>query len=601
MAELKLPLTSTNVRMREPSRRTSWRLKTALFAGVVLLSNSYHTATTGSSFFRRLVSCHHPAAVTPSLPQCPAQRAIGPSARPDITENNVQKLFRSAEFRNLSVSRLAGAVQIPTQDFQDMGRMGEDARWDAFYDLQKYFEETFSLLHEKLQFEVVNEHGLLYTWRGSNKTLKPVLLMSHQDTVPVAADTFAEWRYPPFSGHFDGTYINGRGSHDCKNNVVAILSALTALLEQGFEPERTVVAAFGFDEEATKYRYGAARLAEHLRGIYGDGPEGEDAFAIIVDEGGLGVNRQFGRTFATPETGEKGYLDIVLDVHVPGGHSSIPPAHTAIGILAAAVTRLEAEAEDNFPSRLAAENPFYSLLRCAAEDEATVDMDPALRAALRDPSDEGLARTIILLSDDVEAASLLHTSQAVTIFQAGNKANALPAYASALINYRVAGEEQLDQVIVKLIRTVRPVAEAMGVRLVYGPEKGIDGGDADDDDLPQFTLRLSWKTALREPSPISQTTSSSWTYLAGVIKHVFDEPGFGNNVLVSPMYAGGNTDTLFFWDLSSQIYRFGPVRAWHDEGWGGVHDVNERIALDAHMEAILFYHEFIRVFDEAEL
>lgn len=29
--------------------------------------------------------------------------------------------------------------------------------------------------------------------------------------------------------------------------------------------------------------------------------------------------------------------------------------------------------------------------------------------------------------------------------------------------------------------------------------------------------------------------------------------------------------------------------------------VNERISIEAHLETILFYHEFIRVFDEAEL
>lgn len=580
MADSKLPVTAVSAATQKPPRRSPWWLKGILFTVLIfLLANSYRM-TFADTF-----------SDVPELPQCPAQAVISPSARPDITEKNVEGLFHTAAFRNLSVSRLAGAVQIPTQNFEDMGHMGEDPRWDAFYDLQRYFEETFPLLHEKLQFEVINKHNLLYTWHGSNAALKPVLLMSHQDTVPVAADTLAEWRYPPFSGHFDGTYINGRGSHDCKNNVVAILSSITALLEQGFAPQRTVIVALGFDEESGKFGYGAAQLAQHLRQVWGTDGAG-DAFAIIVDEGAVGIEKKFGRTFAAPQASEKGYLDLLLDVHVPGGHSSVPPAHTAIGILALAVARLEAAAATNFPSQLSADNPFYTLLRCAAEDAATVDMPAALRSALKDP--HGRERAVALLAEDAMAASLLHTTQAVTIFHAGNKANALPAYANALVNYRVSSAETLTEVRAKLVQTVQPLAAELGLQFSWGPQDEAA-------ELPEFSLRVSWKHVALEPSPVSGTASSSWRYFSGVIKHVFDEPGTGNDVLVAPMFAGGNTDTRYFWDLCSQIYRFGPLRAWHDEGWGGVHDVNERIALDAHLEAILFYHEFIRVFDEADL
>src|SRR3989442_4209348 len=38
---------------------------------------------------------------------------------------------------------------------------------------------------------------------------------------------------------------------------------------------------------------------------------------------------------------EKGYISVELTVHAPGGHSSMPPAETAVGILSAAIQRLE--------------------------------------------------------------------------------------------------------------------------------------------------------------------------------------------------------------------------------------------------------------------
>jgi Gly-Xaa carboxypeptidase len=78
--------------------------------------------------------------------QCPAQYAVAPHGNPDITERNIGKLFPSAEFRNLSVKRLSGAVQIPTVSYDDNGPIGEDPRWDVFFDLERYFREAFPLL-----------------------------------------------------------------------------------------------------------------------------------------------------------------------------------------------------------------------------------------------------------------------------------------------------------------------------------------------------------------------------------------------------------------------------------------------------------------------
>lgn len=66
--------------------------------------------------------------------------------QPEITKRNIEKLFPSAEFRNLSVKRLSGAVQIPTVSYDDNGPIGEDPRWDVFFNLERYFRETFPLL-----------------------------------------------------------------------------------------------------------------------------------------------------------------------------------------------------------------------------------------------------------------------------------------------------------------------------------------------------------------------------------------------------------------------------------------------------------------------
>jgi Gly-Xaa carboxypeptidase len=81
-----------------------------------------------------------------SLSRCPAQNKVSPVARPDITEKNVNQLFKSDSFRDLSVQRLSGAIQVPTETFENLGRLGEDKRWDVFYNFEKYLKKTFPLL-----------------------------------------------------------------------------------------------------------------------------------------------------------------------------------------------------------------------------------------------------------------------------------------------------------------------------------------------------------------------------------------------------------------------------------------------------------------------
>ena len=41
-----------------------------------------------------------------------------------------------------------------------------------------------------------------------------------------------------------------------------------------------------------------------------------------------GYSETFGATIATPAVAEKGKLDVRMQVSTPGGHSSVPPAHT---------------------------------------------------------------------------------------------------------------------------------------------------------------------------------------------------------------------------------------------------------------------------------
>ena len=136
--------------------------------------------------------------------------------------------------------------------------------------------------HERATLEKVNTLGLVYTIEGSDLSLKPTLLAAHQDVVPVP--DASTWTHPPFAAVYDGEWLWGRGASDDKNSLTALMSAVETLLShEDWEPKRTLILAFGFDEECSGYR-GARAIGDFLTERYGD-----DGIAVILDEGGLGM------------------------------------------------------------------------------------------------------------------------------------------------------------------------------------------------------------------------------------------------------------------------------------------------------------------------
>jgi Gly-Xaa carboxypeptidase len=136
--------------------------------------------------------------------------------------------------------------------------------------------------HRRMNRDKVNTLGLVYTIRGTDSSLKPLMLAAHQDVVPVADDS--TWSYPPFSGYFDGRWLWGRGASDDKNSLTGLMSALETLLSNpDWVPKRTIILALGFDEECSGRR-GAGTIGPHLEKLYG-----RNSMALVLDEGGMGL------------------------------------------------------------------------------------------------------------------------------------------------------------------------------------------------------------------------------------------------------------------------------------------------------------------------
>ncbi|KAJ4371275.1 hypothetical protein N0V83_004492 [Neocucurbitaria cava] len=504
---------------------------------------------------------------------------------------NVESYLKSETFRDIEVGRLSEAVQIPTQSFDDMGDVGSDPRWDIFYSFADYLSKTYPLVHSTLQLEKINTHGLLYTWAGTDPKLKPSLLMAHQDVVPVPASTVKQWTHPPFSGYYDSKFVWGRGSSDCKNQLIAILSAVEALISADFVPRRTLILSFGFDEEISG-REGAQHLSKYLLSKLG-----HNSIAAIIDEGAVNVEN-WGANFAIPGVAEKGYVDVDIVVRMPGGHSSIPPEHNGIGVASELVTLIEANL---YEPHLADENPYLELLYCGAEHAP--DFPRQLGKLLDKRSARSKTCSKKTKKDDlaIEAAKagpaikyLFTSSVAVDLIQGGVKTNALPERTQLTVNHRINVGSSTSAIKTHITSLAGQIAQKYNLTL-----HAFNGTET-----PSSITLTHGVTAL-EPAPVTptelhpssnDTLVTPYAVLAGTTRALY-----GKDLLVSPGIMTGNTDTRYYWDLSEHIFRYGP--GWDKEqvGLGLIHTVNEHMSVQAHIDTVRWMWSWIRNLDEAHV
>jgi carboxypeptidase PM20D1 len=435
--------------------------------------------------------------------------------------------------------RLSRAITFQTLSHQDPDRF-DVASFHAFH---AYLNASFPIVHKVLIKEVVNHLSLVYTWQGSDPTLKPILLMAHQDVVPVPPETNKDWEYPPFEGRFAEGYIWGRGTLDVKSGLLGILEAVESLLKQGFQPMRTVVLAFGHDEEV-----GGTHGARAIAGLL---ESREIQFEYILDEGGIiaeGIIPFLPAPVALVGIAEKGYVSLELSVKSEGGHSSMPPKHTAIGILSQAITRLE-------------ENPFPSNMTYTSELFETIGPKvPFLKRAV-------LANLWLFgplvearLSRSPQLNAGIRTTAAATLFSGGVQDNILPVQATGVVNFRIMPGETVASVIDYVKATI---------------------------DRPE--IRIQPVGYHGDPSPVSDIRSQSYQLLQRTILEVATE----EELVVAPYLVVGATDSRYYTKLSANVYRF-LLNKLGPNDLKRIHGTNERIRMDHYKKVIAFYYHLLR-------
>ena len=432
-----------------------------------------------------------------------------------------------------AAEHLARLVRIPTVS----SRLEGETDLAAFDALHATVRELYPRTYAELTVERVAERGLLLHWRGASDE-HPVVLMAHQDVVPVVPE---EWADDPFSGDVRDGAVWGRGTLDDKGSLTVLLEAVESLLGEGFVPAHDVWLSLGDDEEIAGTSAGAA--VARLRGL-GVRPW------LVLDEGGAVVTGAFpgvDAPVAVVGVTEKGILDVELSTSAAGGHASTPERGGATWRLARAITRLESRP---FPPAMT--GPVLEMV-----DGLGRHSSPSLRPlfAFAAPLAPVLARVFTRVSPETNA--MVRTTVVATMLQGAPGANVVATSARANLNIRIAPGETVASVVERLHRVV------------------------DDDEV---SLRV---VASSEPSPVSPTDGPQFALVRAAVAAAYPE------ALVTPYVMLGASDARHFTAIAEHVYRFSPF-AMTREQRETLHGTDEHVTVDALGRGVVFYRALLR-------
>jgi carboxypeptidase PM20D1 len=435
-----------------------------------------------------------------------------------------------------AIGRLSEALRIKTISFENPA----DFDSSAFESFNQLIVRNYPLVDSLLDKKLFNRYSHLFTWQGTDTSLKPIVLMGHIDVVPIASPD--QWTQDPFSGTVSDGIIWGRGTIDDKFSVIGILESIEMLLAEGFQPERTIYLAFGHDEEVGG-ELGAVAMARYL--------EQQGVAAEFVLDEGYAITQKLvpgvDPDLAFIGVAEKGSTTIELTVEQAGGHSSQPAPETAIDILASGVAALKAN-----PMEATISEAMHGFMDQVGPELGFVNKMAFANRAIFKP-------IIISTYEGASGAgnALVRTTTAPTIFEAGIKENVIPYKARAVVNFRIIPGQTADDVMNHVKTTIN-----------------------DERVKAQF---YGFNT---NPSPVSPMDSDGYNIINKTLKETFD------GVLTAPNLVIAATDSRHFTGVSQNIYRFVPYHI-NDSNIQSFHGIDERIPVEDYKDAIRFYRQLI--------
>ncbi len=451
-----------------------------------------------------------------------------------------------------AVARFQELLRIPTVSRDDPTRVDREpfARWVPT--LKRLYPKTFSAC----ELTMIDEFGILLRWPGASDALDPVVLMAHQDVVPVDGQ---DWEHDPFGAEIVDGEIWARGSLDTKCIVGAFFEAAEHLIGRGYVPPRDV---WYFSSNAEETSGPAARDAVAWLREHGVHPY------MVLDEGGaVATDVPLGVKIPVALVGvsEKGHVDLTVTAFADGGHASTPADNDAPRLLARACERIGAnpggarftDALDGMLAELASHSSFvYKLVF----------------------SNLWLTRPLVskIMASNTETAAMLRSTYALTQLEGSTAHNVLPPEASANFNVRVAPFETVGEACERAHAQARAEARASGV--------------SED----RITVEVNDAVPYTEPAPFSPFGGdAAFNYLHRCVKGVYPTAGF------APYVQNSCSDSREFNAICDRVYRFCGF-VYSGEARSLIHAANERIGVDVYKRGIEFYVAFLSHLDQLD-
>jgi acetylornithine deacetylase/succinyl-diaminopimelate desuccinylase-like protein len=365
----------------------------------------------------------------------------------------------------------------------------------------------------------------------------PILLLAHLDVVEARPE---DWSLDPFRLTEKDGYFYGRGTSDIKDMATIFAQTMIALKRDRVPLDRDVILALTADEEEGGADNGVHWLLANRRPLI-------DAAYVINGDGGDPLMRD-GKLYArNVQASEKVYMDLRLEVHNAGGHSSLPVKENAIYRLAAALTRVGAY---EFPARLnEVTRAYFTRAASAAPD--------TIAARMRMVGESGDTAAMRRLSaGSTWFNAVLRTTCVATRLEGGHAYNALPQLAAANVNCRMLPDER-PEVVVETIRRV--VADTAVQVTVFAEPKPSPPSPL----VPEVL------------EPIDSITAAMWAGAA-----------------VVPSMETGATDGLYFRNAGIPVYGVSGVALDVDDL--RAHGRDERIRVDAFYQGLEFTMRLVR-------
>ena len=433
-----------------------------------------------------------------------------------------------------ALGRFSGGLKIKTisnpeyhkTDFQE---------FDKFI---SYIKESYPAIIENCEFNRVNNYAIVIKLKGQNPDNLPNILIGHYDVVGIK--NAQNWKFPPFSGHFDNEYVYSRGTIDDKSAVFAILEALEGLMNEGFKPKNDLYIAFSHAEETGSVE-GAPKIIEYFK-------RNNIKFNSVLDEGGRIVN-EGGNYYAFIGTAEKGRLLSKVTVYGKPFHASSPDRNTAVNKLAKLI---QAFSKNKNKAVISQDIKQYYKTTYKSQGHITRFLISNLE----------ILKPIFVrkISNNAQDRARISSTYAITIIEASNIQNAVSSDASMLIDSRIIPEETTEDVKEYINKIIKKTLPGEKVKIEY---------------LNQM-----------EPSVSKIDNKEEFEKLSAIIRKIYP------NILVSPYLTLGATDAREYNNISNNTFRFLPCILKEEEA-SLMHGDNEKISIKNWGRMITFYREYI--------